>query len=176
MLSSRAPGKLCSPKQAAQLARTVLPLHHTNYTLLAYPAGLRILASCTPGRSPSPRCFSTTAPNHLKDFFPEKETGFIRTTPPAWPHPGYTEEELLAVVPAHREPKTFGERVAWRLIRLCRWGMDFVTGLGPEQQVSPKHSTTSTTASQPLTEGQWVLFPPPLFQILPPPPLFLPLS
>ena len=70
---------------------------------------------------------------------------------------------MLAIEPAHREPRTFGDWAAWRLIKLCRWGMDVVTGLGPEQQVDMKHSTTSTAASKPLTEGQWVRMTPTSF-------------
>jgi hypothetical protein len=157
MLSSRASTKLCSPKQAAQLSRVALPLYHTKSSTLGYPAGLRIAAVYQAQHGQSPRSFSTTSATRLRDFFPVKETPFIRRTPPAWPHPGYTEEELLAVVPAHREPKTIGERVAWRLIKICRFWMDFVTGLTPDQQQTDmKHSTTSTKASKPLTEAQWV--------------------
>jgi hypothetical protein len=156
MLSTRATTKLCSPKQAVQLGRAALPLYHANSSLLGCPAAVRLSVVYTSQHSPSSRPFSTTTPNHLKDFFPAKETEFIRTTPPAWPHHGYTEEEMLAVEPAHREPKTVGEWAAWKLIRLCRWGMDICTGLQPEQQVDMKHSTTSTAASKPLTEGQWV--------------------
>jgi hypothetical protein len=159
MLSSRATTKLCSPKQAAQLGRVVLPVYHANSSILGYPAALRISAIYTSQDGPSPRSFSTTTSNHLKDFFPAKETEFIRTTPPAWPHHGYTEAELLAVEPAHREPKTVGDWVAWKLIRLCRWGMDVATGLTPDQQVDMKHSTTATAATNPLTEAQWVRSP-----------------
>lgn len=157
MLSSRATTKLCSPKQAAQLGRVVLPLHRATSSIPGCPAGLRISAIYTSQHPSSSRSFSTTTPNHLKDFFPAKETGFIRTTPPAWPHHGYTEAEMLAVEPAHRETKTVGDWMAWKLIRLCRWGMDFVTGLTPDQQVDMKHSTTATSASKPLTEAQWLV-------------------
>lgn len=165
MLSTRASTKLCCPKQAAQLSRVVLPLYHAQSSILGYPAGLRIAAIHQTQHGQSPRSFSTTPPSRLKDFFPPKETELIRTTPPAWPHHGYTYEEMLAVEPAHREPKTIGEKVAWKLIQFCRWGMDVATGLQPEQQVNMKHSTTSTAASKPLTEGQWVL--PPHLPLLP---------
>lgn len=162
MFSSRATTKLCSPSRPAALfGRAVL--YNPKSSTLAYPAGLRIAAvyDAQQRRSQLSRCFSTTTTYHFREIFPAKETEFIRRTPPAWPHHGYTEEELLSVVPAHREPKTFGDWVAWKLIRICRWGMDFATGLQPEQQVDMKNSTTSTAAAKPLTEGQWVcpLFP-----------------
>jgi hypothetical protein len=162
MLSTRANSKLCSSKQAAQLGRAVAPLYKSSLC----PAGLRIACISQTQHAPSPRAFSTTSASRLKDFFPAKETELIRQTPPAWPHHGYTEHEMNAVEPAHREPKTVGDWVAWKLVRTCRWGMDFVTGLTPDQQVDMKHSTTATAASKPLTEAQWVRRP--LTAILPP--------
>lgn len=56
----------------------------------------------------------------MKDFFPAKETEQIRQTPAAWPHPGYTYEEMVAVEPGHRKPKTWGDKFAWMLIRTAR--------------------------------------------------------
>lgn len=114
----------CSPKQAAQLSRAVKPLFYHAHTVgLGYPATLRVAARTRQSRSePSSaaRSFSTTTPNQLRDIFPAKETAYIRQTPPAWPHPGYTEEEMLAVTPAHRSPKTVGDWLAWKLVRMAR--------------------------------------------------------
>jgi hypothetical protein len=159
MISARVSPTLCSPKQVAQVGRVVVPLLHTKSSLLGYTAGLR-LCSASPYHGqqdfPGPRSFSTTSVARLRDFFPPKETGYIRETPPAWSHHGYTEEQMLAVQVGHRKPKTVGDWLAWRLIRLCRWGMDFVTGLKSDQQVDKKNPTTAITASKPLTEAQWV--------------------
>ncbi|KAB5554657.1 mitochondrial alternative oxidase [Coniochaeta sp. 2T2.1] len=151
MLSTRATTKLCSPGQAVHLGRTL------QTSILSPSTTLRIPATYLSQHHSSARSFSTTLRQNLKDFFPAKETEFIRITPPAWPHHGYTEAEMLAIEPAHREPKTFGDWAAWKVIRLCRWGMDVATGLQPEQQVDMKHSTTATAAMQPLTEGQWLV-------------------
>jgi hypothetical protein len=122
----------CSPKQAAQLSRVVAPLlSHTHTIGLGYPATLRVAAITHQSRSQpssaSARSFSTTTPNQLRDIFPAKETAYIRQTPPAWPHPGYTEEEMLAVTPAHRSPKTVGDWIAWKLVRMARYApqLDF---------------------------------------------------
>ncbi|KIX09547.1 alternative oxidase, mitochondrial [Rhinocladiella mackenziei CBS 650.93] len=112
---------------------------------------------CQNPSAASARSFSTTRIACLRDFFPAHETKFIRQTPAAWSHRGYTEEEMLSVVPAHREPKTLGDRFAWKLIRICRWCMDFATGLRPEQQVDKKKPTTEVVASKPLTEAQWLV-------------------
>ncbi|KIW27816.1 alternative oxidase, mitochondrial [Cladophialophora immunda] len=105
----------------------------------------------------SAREFSTTRIAQLRDFFPAQETKFIRQTPPAWVHHGYTEEEMLNVQPAHREPKTMGDWFAWKLIRFCRYWMDVATGLRSEQQVDKKNPTTAVEAARPLTEAQWLV-------------------
>lgn len=156
MFAPRTTTKLCSPKSTAQLSRAVAPL------LQASPSssiiGLRFAAATTiPSASlSSRRTFSTTPANHLRDFFPAKETANIRLTPPAWPHHGYTEAEMLAVVPGHRAPETLGDRIAWMLIRTSRWCMDKATGMSKAQKTDKKRPTTAVVAEQPLTEAQWV--------------------
>ncbi|KAL1856896.1 hypothetical protein VTK73DRAFT_8210 [Phialemonium thermophilum] len=154
MLSTQASVKLCSQRQVAQLGLSVVK----PVAALAAHARPILPAAQHQHNAPSgPRSFSTTSATQLRDFFPPKETNFIRRTPPAWPHPGYTMEEMLAVVPGHREPKTVGDWFAWKLVRLCRWGMDLATGLREGQQVDKKNPTTAVVASKPLTEAQWLI-------------------
>ncbi|KAF9220966.1 alternative oxidase [Gyrodon lividus] len=43
-------------------------------------------------------------------------------------HPVYSQEELRSVQILHREAKTFSDKVAVSLVRLARWGFDFVSG------------------------------------------------
>jgi hypothetical protein len=108
MISSKAvKARLVSPNQILRLGRAAAPVCH--------PVGLRLVAA-----GQQPRHFSTTPTAHLRDFFPAKETGYIRQTPPAWPHPGYTEQEILAVVPEHRKTETVSDWLAWKLVRVCR--------------------------------------------------------
>lgn len=57
-----------------------------------------------------------------------KETEHIKKSPPAWSHPVYTEEQMNAVVVAHREAKTFSDKVAMTMVRILRWGLDLATG------------------------------------------------
>lgn len=124
MISTRVNTKLCSPKQVAQLSRVVAPIYHST-SILSYPVGIRLSNAATAPRqsqhASTPRSFSTTSAARLRDFFPAKETTYIRQTPPAWPHEGYTEEQMLSVVPDHREPRTLGDKIAWKLVRLCRY-------------------------------------------------------
>ncbi|KAK4121610.1 alternative oxidase [Parathielavia appendiculata] len=158
MISLEASKKVCS-KQAAHLTRAVIPLLYRAHTVgLGYPATIRIAAIAQRCRSSqNTRSFSTTNANQLRDIFPAKETTYIRQTPPAWPHPGYTEEEMLAVTPAHRPPKTVGDWLAWKLVRLARWATDLATGVGRDQQVDMKNPTTAVAARKPLTEAQWLV-------------------
>lgn len=104
----------------------------------------------------SVKLFSTTSIHHLQALFPRKETEKILKTHPAWPHPGYTLDEMVAVSPSHRQPQGLGDLLAWKTVRFARFWMDVVTGIGPEQQVDKKKPTTSIIAQQPLTESQWV--------------------
>lgn len=63
---------------------------------------------------------------------------------------------MLAVEPGHRKPETFGDHFAWKLMRICRWGMDKINGLSPEQKTDKSKPTTAVVAENPLTEAQWV--------------------
>ncbi len=57
-----------------------------------------------------------------------KESPHIKITEAAWPHPVYTQEQMDAVVVAHREAKTMSDRVALGMAKLLRWGLDLATG------------------------------------------------
>jgi hypothetical protein len=145
-----------STRQTAYLLNAVASLSHVRPTGLGlgHAPGLRcgIGAACQ-----APRAFSTSPVNHLRDIFPAKDTPHIKTTKPAWPHPGYTREEMLAVEPAHRKPRVLSDLLAWKLVRLARFWMDIFTGVKPEQQSDKKQPTTAVGASKPLTEAQWLI-------------------
>lgn len=64
---------------------------------------------------------------------------------------------MLDVVPAHRVPKTMSDWIAWKLVRICRVSMDFVTGMKKDQKVDKQNPTTSISTIQPLTEAQWLI-------------------
>ncbi|KAK2613991.1 hypothetical protein N8I77_000855 [Diaporthe amygdali] len=158
MFAPRVNTKLCSPKQASQLSRAVTPLlqSYVSSSSTSSVVGLRLSATSALS-SNQYRHFSSTPKNSLRDFFPAKETENIRVTPPAWPHHGSTEAEMLAVEPGHRPPVTLGDKFAWYLMRACRWGMDAVNGLSKDQKTDKKSPTTAVVAEQPLTEAQWLV-------------------
>ena len=124
MLCTRVSTKLCSPKQAIQLGRAAAPLSQGRI-VLGSPAGLRLAIAVSQSwqHGPASRPFSTTSAVRMKDFFPATETEHIRQTLPAWPHKGYTYQEMLDVVPGHREPVTFGDKFAWKFMRFCRYAL-----------------------------------------------------
>ncbi|OAA58516.1 alternative oxidase [Niveomyces insectorum RCEF 264] len=148
-----------------QLARAALPLFcsvHGSSSLFATapnrPAALNSRRSLSPCSSSSKAAsFSTTAPVRLREFFPSRETEHIRRTLPAWPHPGFTEAEMVSVEPAHRPPVTLGDHFAWRFMRFCRWGMDLATGMRRDQRSDKSKPTTAVAADRPLTEAQWLV-------------------
>ncbi len=113
--------KLCSPKQLSHFGRAVAPIYQAKASVLGCPPALKIACVAHQNRyGPAPRSFSTTSRAQLKDFFPSKETGYIRQTPPAWRHHGWTEKEMLSVVAEHRTPKTLGDKAAWYFVRTCK--------------------------------------------------------
>lgn len=85
----------------------------------------------------SPRHFSTSPNNpKIQEFFVQKETDKVRKTPPAWPHPIYTYDQMQSVVVAHREAKTMSDKVALQAVKVLRWGLDFATGYKHEKAMS----------------------------------------
>ncbi|KAK3933834.1 alternative oxidase-domain-containing protein [Diplogelasinospora grovesii] len=109
----------------------------------------------------SPRQDSAQPSSALLVQTPDVGLGNGKTARPplylTWPHPGWSEKVVHEIITSHRKPETFGDRFAWRVIRVCRWAMDLVTGLGPEQQVDTNHPSTATAATRPLTESQWLV-------------------
>lgn len=74
------------------------------------------------------RNFSTSKPAQWKEFFPKPDAPNIRETPPAWPHPVYSEEQMKEVEIAHREAKSMSDKVAVAFVRTLRWGLDIASG------------------------------------------------
>lgn len=104
-------------------------LQPTSARLLAAAAGHLVTRGIAPPPTPGGRRrFTSTRSAGIKEFFPEHESPSIRQTPAAWPHPVYTEQQMNAVVVAHREAKTWADWSALTAVRLLRRGLDFATG------------------------------------------------
>ncbi|KAF5020265.1 hypothetical protein F66182_7713 [Fusarium sp. NRRL 66182] len=142
------------PRQAAQLGKAAaLGFVRIVFSSSLTSSPVALQAGCA--ASQQHRLFSSTLTNQLRDFFPVKETPHIQTTKPAWPHEGYSYEEMLSVEPAHRPPKTAGDHIAWKIVRLARYCMDKATGMDREQKSDKTKPTTAVAAQKPLTEAQW---------------------
>lgn len=153
MISTKVRNQAHASGQAAQLSKAMaLRLVRSS----SCQAGFRLGCAVSRQHSQPSRSFSSTSPTQLRDFFPVQDTPHIQKTKPAWPHHGYTLNEMAAVVPAHRIPEGFGEWAAWKIVRVARYWMDKATGMSRAQQVDKKHPTTSVVADKPLTEAQWV--------------------
>lgn len=72
--------------------------------------------------------FSTTPRTQWKETFPAPDAPTIRKTPPAWPHPIYTYDQMTSVQVAQRECKTWSDRIALGFVRTLRWGLDVASG------------------------------------------------
>jgi hypothetical protein len=65
---------------------------------------------------------TSTKPRHTAALSLEPDA-IVQQPPPltlTWPHSGWKEQTIQDIVPTHRPPRTFGDRVAWRMVRLCR--------------------------------------------------------
>ena len=60
----------------------------------------------------------------------------MRKTPAAWEHPAYTEEQINAVVVAHREAQTWSDKCALLAVKFMRFGLDTATGYRHERAVA----------------------------------------
>lgn len=133
-------------------ASTILSKQSAAQTLKAFDGILAATSTTRPTfivlqrqyKDSNRRQFSTSKPNHfssskswrMKEFFPAPESPHINKTPAAWPHPVYTQEQMDAVVVAHRDAKTWSDYAALGMTRLFRFGLDLATGYKHDQAVA----------------------------------------
>ncbi|SPN97151.1 related to alternative oxidase precursor, mitochondrial [Cephalotrichum gorgonifer] len=122
MLATRAP-RLVSARQIGQMAKAAALTHAPVSTISTYRPILG--AAQNLAHHSQIRHFSIL----VTDKIPEKDPPKTRVTKPIFPGPTYTEEELLAVVPGHRQPRCLSDRLAWRLVRGARRLVDRATGV-----------------------------------------------
>jgi len=73
-------------------------------------------------------------------------------------HPVYTPEELRSVQVLHRDAKTFSDKFASSLVKLARWGFDFVSGY-KHKPIPPDSNLTVEQLRERgyiLDEHQWL--------------------
>jgi ubiquinol oxidase len=108
--------------------------------------------------SPSRRQFSTTRPKAMKEFFPAPDAPHIRTTEAAWSHPVYTEAQMKEVIVAHREAKSFSDKVALAMVRVLRFGLDLATGYKHDKAVALGNKDPKAAAQKySMTEEKYMI-------------------
>ena len=130
---------LLSPTLSSNLSRAACRGLSSNATSI----GLRSSYSYL---QPAYRSFSTSRKTQLGYFEPVKDLPSIKTTPPQWPHPGATEEQLKGVEVAHRETRTVSDSIAYNAVRFARWCTDLATGYSHDE-----------TKPYKMTERKWLI-------------------
>ena len=76
------------------------------------------------------------------------------------PSHSYTEEQMNSIVVAHREAKTWSDKVALTMVRILRWGMDFCTGYS-HNDANPAATKDKkkhwTGHFSPMDERKWLI-------------------
>lgn len=94
----------------------------------------------------------------MKEFFDVKDTPKTLITKPAWPHPIYSEEEINSIVVAHRNAKTWSDKVAVAAVRVLRFGLDIATGYKHERAVAKGKQAVGAKATPPvMTERKYMI-------------------
>jgi ubiquinol oxidase len=157
MISSRAACTPVASKRAAtQLLTTFNNLRPSGTTLRSSYVAVHQLQANSTGL----RHFSNNSNNskQIKDFFPVTETEKVRRTPPSWPHPVYSYNEMEDVVVAHREAKTYSDKVALIAVKLLRWGLDKATGYKHERAVAlNEKDPVAARAKYAMTEEKYMI-------------------
>jgi hypothetical protein len=105
----RVPSKLPQLQGRGVQPRLTLPPHQSStikHTIRAQQLPFRL---------------SSTAISHRQEIAPARQTSGLGSLPLTWPHKGWDDKVVLEVVPSHREPRTLSDKIAWRVIRLCRY-------------------------------------------------------
>lgn len=145
-------------------ANTLLTRHSASSVLKTLNASHIATRTARPGliytqHITSPRRnFTTTRPLGIKEFFPEPDAPHIRTTEAAWTHPVYTEEQMKAVVVAHREAKTVSDKVALAMVRVLRFGLDLATGYSHDKAVALGNKDSQAALQKyGMSERKWMI-------------------
>jgi ubiquinol oxidase len=128
MITSRTATRV--PIASGRVASQLLKTAHTSSARPTFVAVQHIHSAPS-----SQRYFSSTEKPQDRKFFEKATTEKVRKTPAAWPHPVYNEEQMNAVVVAHREATTTSDRLALAAVKLLRSGLDFATGYRHERAV-----------------------------------------
>ncbi|KAJ6262606.1 hypothetical protein Dda_3417 [Drechslerella dactyloides] len=80
-----------------------------------------------------------------------------RETKQSWPHPVYTEKQMMDIEIAHREAKSFSDKVAINAVRLLRSTFDFATGYKHDPKVASGEKRAGDATQFAMTEKKWMI-------------------
>jgi len=119
-------GRACSTLNSPIATMTVSPLNYKAYRLacnvilpISRRSGLYCIHLSATKDFPSQRRHASTRTISTA-IVPTNDGLKLGSLPLTWQHTGWTEKMLLEVVPSHRKPRTFGDKFAWKLTRVCR--------------------------------------------------------
>ncbi|KAF2477772.1 alternative oxidase [Lindgomyces ingoldianus] len=148
-------GAMASKRASAQLLKSCNGLG-TSSAIGLRPSFI-IVRQCQPLIA-SRRNFSSTSNVNSKEFFPKNETERVRKTGSAWPHPVYTPEQMDSVVVAHREAKTYSDKVALLAVKVLRYGLDLATGYKHEKATAlNKKDPTAALHKYAMNEKKYMI-------------------
>ena len=101
------------------------------------------------------RNFSSSPRAALEYFPPPHDSKHIKVTPPAWHHPGYTEQQMHGVSIAHREPRSWQDRIAKGMVNFLRYWTDKATGYHHEMEVQTAEK--SGKKGYAMNERKWMI-------------------
>ncbi|KAF2711812.1 alternative oxidase [Pleomassaria siparia CBS 279.74] len=91
-------------------------------------------------------------------FFPKNETNLVRKTEASWKHPAYTPEQMNAVIVAHREAKSYPDKIALLAVKILRFGLDVATGYKHDKAVKlNKSDPTTATMIYGMNEEKYMI-------------------
>ncbi|KAF2792219.1 alternative oxidase-like protein [Melanomma pulvis-pyrius CBS 109.77] len=157
MISTQAAtcGSVVSKRASAQLLKTFNGLNTTNIGFRPTFIVARQLQSIPAGRQ---HFSSTSSSSSITEFFPKKETEKVRRTEAAWPHPVYTPEQMAAVTVAHREAKSYSDKVALLAVKVLRFGLDVATGYKHDKAVKlNKSDPAAATMKYSMNEQKYMI-------------------
>lgn len=108
-----------------------------------------------PSNKSQRRQFSTSPRTAIEYFPPPRDTKNISVTPPAWEHPGYSEQQMKEVGIAHRPTQSWQDRVARGMVGTLRWGADKAMGYHSEMEVQTAEKEGKKTYA--MNERKWMI-------------------
>ncbi|QRV74528.1 alternative oxidase [Ceratobasidium sp. AG-Ba] len=148
--------RLSSPWDNRLLSTSTLRPVPRSYSLKIGEAAFNSRRDSIPRESPREYDRALGPKTSVTEFHSPRETG--RKPSGDWEIPVYTKAELEQVNVTHREPDCVGDRIALKLVKLCRWGFDMLSGYRSKPIPAGSSMTVAELRDKGyvMTESQWL--------------------